>query len=83
MDLKTKKDDAVALLSLTSANGRVVVDDAVLRILHFNVTSTDIVAALPLGRYFDDLVMIDDSTVPVRVQLMAGTITVIQGVTGA
>lgn len=83
LDVKASKDDVAALLSLTSANGRIVVDDAVRRILHFNVSSDDIIANLPVGRYIYDLIMLDDSAVPIRTTLMAGSISVVQGVTGS
>lgn len=80
LDIKADKNDAVALLSLTTANGRIVVDDLVNRILNFNVNSTDLLA-LPIGEYQYDLCMLDASAPPVRVPLMHGEVKVKQGVT--
>lgn len=81
MDIKGSSDDAAALLSLTTANGRIVVDDAVNRVLHFNVTQSDLEAALVPGCYVYQLVMIDGSSPPVRTPLMYGNLTIIHGVT--
>lgn len=81
VDVKRTKYDTSALLTLTTANGRVVVDNAVTRVLHFNVADTVVQAALPVGNYVYDLIMIDsgDSS---RVSLMGGDLCVVQGVTG-
>lgn len=79
MDVKASSDDATALLSLTTANTRIVVDDAVERILHFNVPDTDFNTILLPGEYVYDLVMIDSLTV--RTTLMGGSLCVQQGVT--
>lgn len=77
-DIKDNKDNASVLLSLTDGNGRIVVDDLVLRVLHFNVTTADIVANLPPAAYAYDLVMIQGG---VRTALMGGHVCVRQGVT--
>ena len=88
MDIKKRKTDVTALLSLTNAAGTIVVDDVVNRILHFNVPDATITADLPLDdcgkgeRFVYDLIMLDMSTPPVRTTLMSGTIHVTQGVTG-
>lgn len=90
-DIKVNNTDASPLIALTSAGGSptIVVDDAVNRILHFNVTDTAIRAALPVTNcnatppvlpYYLDLIMVDNSTNE-RDMLFTGTIEVRQGVT--
>jgi hypothetical protein len=69
----------VSLLSLTTANGRILVDDVVQRVIHFNVAPDVIQASLKPGEYVYDLVMINGSDI--RVPLMHGTLCVGQGVT--
>lgn len=81
MDVKANRNDTAALFSLTSAGGKIVVDDAVARILHFNVDDTTLKAALPVGEYVYDLVMLDAGSPAVRVPLMHGEVKVTQGVT--
>lgn len=82
LDVKTNATDTTPKLSMTTANGQIVVDDPVQRILHFNVPDSFITANLPVGKYVYDLIMIDASNPPIRVALMSGTVTVNQGVTG-
>lgn len=82
MDVKGTPDDAAPLLSITSAAGQIVVDDAVKRVLHFNVPETTIQSALTPGEYVYDLVMFDNSTPAVRVVLMRGCLTVCHGISG-
>jgi hypothetical protein len=79
VDVQRNPYDTVPLLSLTSANGRIIVDDPIQRVIHFNVSPDDIQANLPPGMYVYDLVMVDGSDV--RVPLMHGQLTVTQGVT--
>lgn len=81
MDVKASRNDTAALFSLTSAGGKIVIDDVVLRILHMNVDDTTLKAALPVGEYVYDLIMLDGGSPAVRVPLMHGTVTVTQGVT--
>jgi hypothetical protein len=81
MDVQLNPYDTVPLLSLTTANGRIVVDDAVQRVIHFNVSAADIQSSLYPGTYVYDLVMVNASTPTQRVPLMYGTLEVIQGVT--
>jgi hypothetical protein len=69
----------ISLLSLTTANGRIITDDINLRVIHFLVAPADIQAALDPGWYVYDLVMVDGSGV--RVPLMHGDLQVVQGVT--
>lgn len=82
MDVKGTSDDATPLLTLTSAAGQIVVDDAINRVLHFNVPETTIQGSLTPGEYEYDLIMYDGSTPPVRVGLMRGTLCVAHGITG-
>lgn len=82
MDIKGSEEDTTFLLSLTSGAGEIVVDDAVTRVLHFNVPEATISAALTPGEYVYDLVMYDGSTPAVRVGLMRGTLCVVHGITG-
>lgn len=81
LEVKASRDDAAALLSLTTGAGTIVVDDVVQRVIHLNVPMTAIQAALPVGIYVYDLVMYDGATPPVRIPLMQGEIEVKQGVT--
>ena len=78
MEVKAARDDATPLLTMTGANGMIVVDDAVQRVLHFNVSKADL-AALPPAEYVYDLVMTDASSV--LTVLMAGKLTTEKGVT--
>lgn len=82
MDIKGNKDQTVALLTLLSSNGTIVVDDPIQRILHLNVPDTTLRAALVPGEYVYDFIMIDTSIPPVRVPLMQGEVKIRQGVTG-
>lgn len=81
MDVKGSTDDASPLLSMTTENGHILVDDVVNRILHFAVSQATIESSLVPGCYVYDLVMIDNSALPVRTPLMYGTLTVIHGAT--
>lgn len=82
MDVKASRDDPTFLLTITSGGGEIVVDDAVNRILHFNVPESVIQANLPVAEYQYDLVMFDTSVPPVRVVLMQGEIRITHGITG-
>lgn len=82
LDIKSNKDDTTALFTCTDANGRIVVDDTVQRVIHMNVDDASIQAVFTPGEYVYDLVMFDESTPPVRVLLMGGKIAIGQGVTG-
>ena len=79
MDVQLNRYDAVPLLSLTTDNGRIIIDDSVQRVIHFNVAPEDIQAGLKPGAYVYDLVMVDASDT--RVPLMHGALFVGQGVT--
>jgi len=81
MEVKASREDAVALASWTSAGGTIVVDDAINRVLHLNVSEAALQAALPAGEYVYDLVMFDASVPPIRIPLMQGTLCITQGVT--
>lgn len=82
VEVKASYNDTAALYTLTSAGGTIVVDDAIQRVLHFNVPEATIRANLPVAEYVYDLVMFDGSVPPVRVMLMSGAVEVTQGVTG-
>jgi hypothetical protein len=79
MDVQLNAYDKTPLLSLTTANGRIITDDVVQRVIHFNVTAADIQANLDPGNYFYDLVMID--SYGVRWPFMHGTVKIVQGIT--
>ena len=79
LDVQLNRYDAVPLLSLSTDNGRIITDDAVQRVIHFNVTPDDLQAGLRPGAYVYDLVMVDASDT--RVPLMHGSLFVSQGVT--
>lgn len=82
MEVKASRNDvADPLFTLSTALGSIVVDDAVLRVLHFNVPDATLQAALPVGEYVYDLVMFDTSVPPVRTPLMQGRVFIKQGVT--
>ena len=81
MDIKASRDDATPLITLTSASGQIVIDDAINRVIHFNVPDTVMSAALQVGKYVYDLIMEDTSTPPIRIPLMQGHFYVGQGVT--
>ena len=79
MDVQLNPYDTVPLMSLTTANGRIVVDDVVQRVIHLLADADDIQANLRPGSYVYDLVMVDGAGV--RVPLMHGSLEVTQGVT--
>src|SRR5262245_5473849 len=79
LDVQRNPYDTTPLLSLSTTNGKIVIDDVAKRVIHTKVDATDIQANLQPGTYVYDLVMIDTSGV--RVLLMHGTLTVGQGVT--
>lgn len=81
LDVQRTPYDAVPLLHMDTDGGRIVIDDVVQRVIHFNVAPTDIQASLRPGSYVYDLVMLDGSTPPVRVALMHGNLTVVRGIT--
>lgn len=81
LDVQHNPYDAVPLLHLDTAGGRIITDDLVQRVIHFNVSPDVIQAFLNPGTYVYDLVMLDGSTPPIRVALMHGNLTVSRGVT--
>lgn len=81
MDVKASADDVAALLSMTTLNGRIVVDDVTVRVLHFNVPASVFAPLLPPAKYVYDLVMLDAASPAIRTALMGGTLDVQQGVT--
>lgn len=82
MDVKANVEDASPMASFTSAASEIVVDDAVLRVLHFNVSKATIAADLLIpGEYVYDFLMTDTIT-SVVTPLMHGSFIVTDGVTG-
>jgi len=88
LDIKQNSTSTSPLLSLSSTNGDIVVDDTVLRILHMEVDDIRIRASLPVNElaspeldpYVYDLIMVDDITGE-RQMLQYGELVVYQGVT--
>jgi hypothetical protein len=70
MGIKGDYEDDTPLISFTSGGGQIVVDDVTARILHFVVSDTALKAALKVGEYVYDLIMIDNLSV--RTQLLHG-----------
>ncbi len=84
MELKGDIEDTNPILTLSSGTGEIVVDDAVKRVLHFNVDMVSLTNALqPWQSYVYDLIMYDNSVPAVRVSLMHGRTTTTLGVTGS
>jgi hypothetical protein len=81
LDVQRTPYDAVPLLHLDVAGGRIVVDDVIQRVIHFNVAPDDIQAALKPGTYIYDLVMVNNSNPSIRVPLMHGQLFVSRGIT--
>ncbi len=79
LDVKPLPSTGPASLSLSSAAATIVVDDPIGRVLHFYVPDTTIIAQLPVGMYYYDLIMVAASGQ--RDPLMWGKLKVIQGVT--
>jgi hypothetical protein len=77
--------DPAPLLTLSTDDGTIVVDDPIQRVIHLNVPDTTIQAALNPGQYVYDLVMSTVGTPmtapPIRTPLMHGTVCVNSGVT--
>ena len=80
LDVQLNRYDTVPKLSLSTDNGRIITDDSVQRVLHFDVSPDDIQSALSPGVYCYDLVMVDSSSDD-RTLLMSGRLFVGQGVT--
>ncbi len=82
MGIKRDFEDAAQLISLTSVDGTIVVDDALARILHFNVPPVVLAAAqIVVGDYIYDLLMTDFITAVVT-PIMHGDFIMTDGVTG-
>jgi hypothetical protein len=80
LDVQRNAYDVEPLLSLSTANARILTADPVKRVIYFRVDPVDIQNQLKPGMYVYDLVMIDDMT-DIRVPLMHGMLQVAQGVT--
>lgn len=81
LDVQLNPYDAVPLLSLSSSNNRILIDDVAQRVIHFNVKPADLQTSLHPGKYVYDLVMVDNGDPDIRVPLMHGYLYVGQGVT--
>ena len=82
MDIKTNDTDGTPLLSISSMNQQIIVDDAIARVFHFNVDDHTIRASLSAGStYVYDLIMVDSVNNMARDAIMSGTLEVRQGVT--
>lgn len=81
MEIKASRDDDDPLFTLTSDASEIIIDDTAQRVIHLNVTDDALKAALPVNDYVYDLIMYDESTPPIRVQLMHGKFVLGQGVT--
>jgi hypothetical protein len=79
LDVQRSQYDTVPLVSMSTGNGKILIDSDAQRVIHFDLPASEIQASLQPGVYVYDLVMIDSTTV--RVPLMHGTLTVTQGVT--
>lgn len=78
MSLKADRNSLTPLLSMSTDNGRILIDDAVARIFTFNVSPVDLQTALVPGNYDYDLLMVTaTNTVPV----MHGKVCVELGIT--
>jgi hypothetical protein len=78
MKLKAHRNDLTAALAISTDDGRILIDDAVARIFSFNVSPTDLQAALVPDTYdYDLLIVTATNTMPV----MHGTVCVELGIT--
>ena len=83
VDIKGDPLSSAPLLTVSTPLGTIVVDDVVQRVLHFNVPEAVLSAAtLVPGTYYYDLIMYDNASPAVRVQLMKGKLKVQLGITG-
>lgn len=80
-EVKSDRASDVPLATFGTADGTIVINDAIQRILQFNVSEAALRAVLPVGQYVYDLVMYDDSAPSIRSQLMQGLLFVSKGVT--
>src|SRR5215471_6516718 len=69
-EVKLDRYQTTPLLNPSTVNSQIVVDDPIQRVIHFNVSSAQIQAALMPGMYVYDLIMFDTSVPPVRTVLM-------------
>ena len=82
MDIKKNDIDTTPLLTISSMNQQIIVDDPVARVFHFYVDDHIIRANLPAGgAYQYDLIMIDPAYQMSRDAIMSGVLEVRQGVT--
>lgn len=78
MALKAHPNDLIPQLSMSTDNGRILIDDAVARIFSFQVSPSDLQNALVPGEYdYDLLIVTATNTMPV----MHGKVCVELGIT--
>ena len=80
MEVQRNRYDTVPLLTMSTADGTIIVADAAQRVIYFNVEPTEIKANLNPGIYVYDLLMLSDGGV--YTPLMHGSLQVCKGVTG-
>jgi hypothetical protein len=80
MGLKGNFEQDNDTIVFTSDNAQIVVADAALRVIYFNVPHTTLQISLVPGIYLYDFIMIDDTT-DVRTQLMHGEFQFAEAVT--
>lgn len=80
LEVQRNRYDTVPLLSMSTTDGKIIVDDIVQRVIHFNVDPVEIKATLSPGTYVYDLLMLSDTGI--YTPLMHGNLQVCQGVTG-
>lgn len=82
LDIKGNFEQTSALISITSAGGKITVEDVATRVILINVDDATMQAALVPGEYVYDLIMTDTAFSDARTQLMHGKFTFAEGVTG-
>lgn len=81
LEIKGNREDTLALYTLDSNLGQIVVDSTTLRVVHTNVDDATLNAVLYPGKYYFSFIMQDQSVSPVnRVELMHGDFNVKIGV---
>lgn len=86
LDIKTSIRATGAAITFTgtqgNANGQIVVQDPINRILQMNVPESVWTNVLVPGEYVYELMMYDNSSPPVRTPLMHGKFTLVHGIAG-
>lgn len=77
--MDVRKDDGTLALSLTTANGRLVVADALKGLMGPLVAVADVQSSLPVGIYTHDCLMVKDGRTR---RVWTGSLRVVNGITG-